>query len=142
LLSELPALKLIDVMKKPPFDFSTYERALQSLRAALTPPPANDRERDGAIQRFEYTFEISWKFAKKVLLLNGINSQSPREVIRELAAIGWIAQPELWFEFLEARNMTSHNYREDVALNVFSKVSLFAAEAEQLLTQLKANAKD
>jgi len=126
-------------MKPKTFDFSKIEKALQSLQAALTPPPANDRERDGAIQRFEYTFELTWKVAKKVLALNGLDAQSPKEIIREMARIGWLTQPELWLEFLDARNLTSHNYREEIATEVFSKVETFAAEAEKILKILKKN---
>ena len=125
-------------MNAEKIDFSKPEKALRSLKAALTPPPANDRERDGAIQRFEYTFELIWKAAKKVLEINGIQSQTPRTIFRDLAQVGWISEPELWFDFLEARNKTSHNYRDDIAEEVFKKSVAFAIEAEALLTILKA----
>jgi nucleotidyltransferase substrate binding protein (TIGR01987 family) len=125
-------------MNAQKINFSKLEKALQSLKSALTPPPANDRERDGAIQRFEYTFELIWKVAKKTLEINGIESQTPRTIFRDLAQVGWISQPELWFDFLEARNKTRHNYREDIAEEVFKKTQAFAIEAEALLVILKA----
>lgn len=62
--------------------FEPLENALTSLKSALVPPPKNDRERDGAIQRFGYTFELAWKLAKRVLAKNGIDSASPKAVIR------------------------------------------------------------
>jgi nucleotidyltransferase substrate binding protein (TIGR01987 family) len=129
-------------MIKVPLDFSKFEKALQSLKAALAPPPANDRERDGAIQRFEYTFELAWKTSGKVLDLHGVSIQSPRGIIRELAFQGWIDNPETWFHFLESRNKTSHTYREDVANEVFSDIPGFAVEAEKLLRTLKSKANE
>lgn len=81
-------------MTQTSIDFSTFEKALQTLKAALDPPPANDRERDGAIQRFEYTFELSWKISKKVLQKHGISTDTPRGIFRELAQQEWISNPE------------------------------------------------
>jgi nucleotidyltransferase substrate binding protein (TIGR01987 family) len=127
---------------KNPVDFSKFEKALSSLEAALIPPPANDRERDGAIQRFEYTFEITWKIAKIVLALHGIDAQSPRTIYRELAKAGWINNPESWFKFLESRNKTSHNYEAEVSASVFADVPEFATEAKKLLVTLKKKSKE
>jgi hypothetical protein len=50
------------------FTLETLVRANQSLKDSLTPPPANDRERDGSIHRFEYTVELSWRLIRKQLL--------------------------------------------------------------------------
>ena len=121
--------------------FEPLEKALQSLKNALNPAPLNDRERDGAIQRFEYTFELSWKAAKRVLLENGIDSRAPKTVIRDLAQQGWIEDAELWLEFLKARNATSHSYQEEVAENVFDHAKKFTKECEKLISILKKNSK-
>jgi len=45
-------------------DFSSLEKAGASLKQALQRPPNNDLERDGVIQRFEYTFELCWKYIR------------------------------------------------------------------------------
>ena len=34
--------------------------ALESLKSGLKEPPKNDLERDGVIQRFEFTFELTF----------------------------------------------------------------------------------
>ncbi len=118
-------------------DYTSLENAIRSLREGLDPPPKNDRERDGAIQRFEYTFELAWKFAKRALDHNGIRSTSPKTVIRDLAEQAWIADAALWMEFLRARNASSHSYEEKTAEEVFQSAVLFVPECEALLKRLK-----
>jgi nucleotidyltransferase substrate binding protein (TIGR01987 family) len=122
-------------------NFSALENALQSLKDALNPPPANDRERDGAIQRFEYTFELSWKVAMRVLREAGIESTTPKAVIRDLAKAGWISNPEEWLGFLKARNLTSHAYKELYAREVFDKAQTLPQACESLLVTLKKQSK-
>ena len=113
------------------------ETALASLLDALSPPPRNDRERDGAIQRFEYTFELTWKVGKRKLEETGIISTSPRSVIRDMAQQGWIMDAELWLGFLRARNYTSHIYSAKLAELVFSHAQAFAAECSSLCQTMK-----
>lgn len=113
-------------------------RALASLNAALEPPPRNDRERDGAIQRFEYTFELAWKTSMRVLREEGLDAGSPKTVIRELARLGWIEDAESWIEFLDARNATSHVYNEAIARRVFDAAVKFTDPCGRLLDQLGA----
>jgi nucleotidyltransferase substrate binding protein (TIGR01987 family) len=120
-----------------PVDFTALDKALGTLDAALTPPPRNDRERDGAIQRFEYTFELAWKTAKKVLAEAGIDSQSPKSVIRDLGQQGLLEDIEKWFGFLRARNATRHTYNDTTADQVFEQTQLFAMECRRLVGILK-----
>lgn len=118
--------------------FTAYDRSLASLEAALQPPPRNDRERDGAIQRFEYSFETVWKTAKRVLQDSGVTSTSPRDVIRDCAAQTWIEDADLWFQFLAMRNRTSHAYDAKTAEEVFNGLAGFLEEAKKLGVKLKS----
>jgi nucleotidyltransferase substrate binding protein (TIGR01987 family) len=114
-----------------------FEQALTSLGKALEPPPRNDRERDGAIQRFEYTFEATWKTAQRNLKMSGIDAASPRDVIREMGRLGWITSVEDWFDFLEKRNLTSHTYQEETAEKVWKAIPDFYKEALALLERFR-----
>ena len=114
------------------------EKALETLESGLKTDVPSDLERDGIIQRFEYCIELSWKTAKKKLDQNTIETDSPREVFRQMAKLGWIADAAIWFEFLNARNKTSHMYREDIAKEIFAIVPSFLIEAKLLLKKLKA----
>jgi len=50
--------------------FENFERAFLLLREAFEKDPAamSDLEKEGAIQRFEYTFELAWKTLKDYLV--------------------------------------------------------------------------
>jgi nucleotidyltransferase substrate binding protein (TIGR01987 family) len=117
-------------MIKPKLD--NYKRALKTLEEAMQAPPASKLERDGIIQRFEYCLEISWNSAKKVLEYQGYKTDTPRNVFRELAKIGWIDNPEEWIEYLEARNKTSHMYHEEIANELFKLVPQFLKSSQHL----------
>ena len=118
-----------------------YEKALTSLDEAFqfvkkTKDPATLRmHRDAAIQRFEFCVELAWKCASKTM---GTNSRAPNVVIREMAQNGFILDPKPWFDFVEARNKTSHTYDEDVAKAVFEAAEKFLPEGKKLLQKLKS----
>jgi len=77
---------------------------------------------DGTIQRFEFTFELSWKLAKSVLSYNGIEAESPRMIIKEGFKIGILKNGEGWINMLEDRNKTSHIYDEKQALSIYKEI--------------------
>ncbi|SEA91664.1 Nucleotidyltransferase substrate binding protein like [Thalassobacillus cyri] len=59
------------------------EKALASFEKLATLKNPNDVERDAAIQRFEFSFEASWKAAKQYLYdIEGVDVGSPKSVIR------------------------------------------------------------
>lgn len=119
-------------------DTSSYEHALETLKTALSKGSLSDLERDGTIQRFEYTFELAWKMMRKTLLALGRSevSASPKPIIRSAAEEGLIDDVESWFGFLEARNLSTHLYSEAEAEAVFKAAKAFLPHAERLLTKL------
>jgi nucleotidyltransferase substrate binding protein (TIGR01987 family) len=128
-----------DDRMQPPPDFTPLGRALQSLQAAQVQPPRNELERDGVIQRFEYTFELCWKSIRRALLFLGRAdvSGSPRPLFRDALEEHLIPTIEPWFTYLEARNATAHLYNSDQAEQVFAAIQGFAAHAEALLQALR-----
>lgn len=91
-----------------------YSRALALLNSALEggPDVLNDLEREGVIQRFEYTVELAWKVLKDFLEFQGaqIASVTPRSVVKEAFAARLIGDGQLWIDMLDHRNMLSHRY--------------------------------
>jgi len=118
-----------------------YKKAINTLEEALNSPPKNKLERDGMIQRFEYCLEISWKMAKKVMEYQNLHVDTPKNVIRELAKIGWINNPEEWLIFLDSRNKTSHMYHEEIAIELFNLLPNFLISSQTLLKILEEKLK-
>ena len=80
------------------------------------------------IQAYEIVFELAWKTMKDYLQFNGIITDTPRETIKEAFSKNIISDGQIWIEMMEARNKTSHTYREEYAkslcddiLNIYSK---------------------
>jgi nucleotidyltransferase substrate binding protein (TIGR01987 family) len=71
-------------------------------------------EKEGFVQRFEYTLELAWKTLKDYLLEQGFDLASPKEVIRQAFQNEIITDGEVWMEALSRRNLTSHTYNPEV----------------------------
>lgn len=120
-------------------DLTSFLRAVGQLELASENSPANDLARDGCIQRFEYTFELAWKMLRRHFALEDAASadrMTKKDLFREAAKQGLIADPIPWFGFLEARNTTSHVYDADKAELVYDQGRLFVPEVRNLLNAL------
>lgn len=127
------------MMEISEIDLARLDAALASLKEAVAREVSNDLERDGAIQRFEYTFEMSWKTIRRFLRALGRNevSGSPKPVLRDAIEENLIRDVEKWFEFLEARNRSSHIYSEAEALRVYALAKAFPPYVDSLLNELR-----
>ena len=96
------------------YRFRNFSRAYTLLREAMERKVAelNELEREGAIQRFEYTFELAWLTLKDRLEYAGVTLSeiTPRNVIREAFAAKLIADADPWMDMLVDRNLMSHTY--------------------------------
>lgn len=96
-----------------------YHRAVQRLGVALTRDiEQDDVYLDAAIQRFEFSFELGWKLMRALLLLEGVEANSPRSSIREAWKQGIVADAEAWLSMLEARSLSAHTYNEKTAREI------------------------
>jgi len=84
---------------------------------------ANDLQRDGLIQRFEFTFELAWKTLKAIFEDEGLYGlNSPKTVLREAFSAGLIEDEELWLVMLNDRNSTTHIYNEKIATEICNRI--------------------
>ena len=95
--------------------------------------PLNDLEREGVIQRFEYTFELSWNVLKDRLQYDGvlIAPISPRQVIREAFQATLIDDCETWIDMLTDRYLMSHTYDSERFEAVARKYTLTVSRCSQ-----------
>ena len=52
--------------------FSNYCKALERLEDFLEPPALNEREQQGLIKAFEYTYELAWNTLRDLLRSQGM----------------------------------------------------------------------
>lgn len=133
-------------------NLKSLEKALVSLEETLK--RANDNElmsklddvtqravQAGAIQNFEFTYELCWKFMKRWLDHNlgaaYVDGISRRELFRISAEHQLIENIEKWFVYHEARNRTSHTYENNIADEVFNLTNSFQKDARIFFDSLK-----
>ncbi len=94
--------------------FSNFSRALSLLREAMEEDvfSLKQLEKEGIIQRFEYTFELAWKVLKDKMEFDGIvlDQISPKTVVRQAFAAKYINDPDTWLKMIGDRNLISHTY--------------------------------
>lgn len=118
-----------------------FERVVGRLADALE-KEKDEYIRDSAIQRFEFTFELSWKTMKAFLEEQGITVYSPRDSIRSAFQVGLIEEDPDWLETIELRNLTSHTYNEATAEEIYEKLPKTLTLYRLLLNKLKERTKE
>ena len=120
-------------MTKLEVTIQQFEKAVKRLKEVLD-VPETDIVRDSAIQRFEFTLDISWKMLKAFLEEEkGIICVSPKECFREAYRQGAIDYDEDWIKFVDMRNETVHTYDEDIAERIYSQLPEALSHFEELL---------
>jgi nucleotidyltransferase substrate binding protein (TIGR01987 family) len=112
-------------------------RAVTRLDEALA-EPESAFIRDAAIQRFEFCFELAWKAVQAVARLEGQDCASPRAAFGVAWRNQWVAEETPWLDMLDARNKTSHTYRESVALDVYRSLGGHVPHLTALRSALSA----
>ncbi len=95
-----------------------------------------EQEKAGAVQAFEFCYELSWKLMKRVLESHGLEVGSPRDTFRKAHEEGLIDDPELWFEFQKKRNLSVHTYNQDSLDLIVESFDLFSLELAKFLTKV------
>jgi nucleotidyltransferase substrate binding protein (TIGR01987 family) len=127
-------------------DITSLGNAVGRLREGLARSerePADEQLRDGLIQRFEFTYELSHKMLRRYLKES---AASPDEIdrlpfadlIRTGNAQGLLRSAwPAWRRFREMRARTSHTYDVKAASQITSAIPAFLEEAEHLYAELQ-----
>ncbi len=94
------------------YRFRNFERAYNLLREPFASKNLSTLEKEGVIQRFEYTLELAWKLLKDYLEHQGLTLPeiTPRRVIRAAFESGLIAEGDAWQRAIDDRNKMAHTY--------------------------------
>lgn len=106
-------------------NFYNALKRLNEANVAYKKNKKNDIFRDALIKRFEFTFELSWKCLKEYLTYNGVPVRdTPRDIIKTAYQKELINNEKAWLAMMEARNLTSHIYKEAQAIAIAEDISL------------------
>ncbi len=120
-------------MLKVQIKFEKFKKALSSLEAIYLNPVKKDRANiDATIKRFEFTFELAWKFLKDYFLEHDLQLNYPKEIIKEAFTVNLIDNESLWIQMLSDRNMTSHTYDEKLADEIYNRIKTYVPELNKL----------
>jgi nucleotidyltransferase substrate binding protein (TIGR01987 family) len=132
-------------MSNSSLDLTSFNNAISQLEQGLTDARANAKNqlmRDGVIQRFEYTYELSYKTLKRFLEATEASAQTIEAMSfpdlirtaseRDLLLHGW----DIWTKYRTARGTTSHAYDAKKAAEVFSIIPAFLEDVRYLLDQI------
>ena len=131
-------------------DLSSLRDALAALDTSLryleselaADPGLRDQFRAAAIQAFEFTYELSFKFMKRQLeqMVSApvaVDEMSFMQVVRASAEAGLLEEVSRFFEYREARNITSHSYDKRTAERIVAVLPRFALDVHALLQRLE-----
>ena len=134
-----------------PLDLSSLTDALAALNGSLrylksdlaADQGLRDQFRGAAIQAFEFTYELAFKFMKRHLerlaaVPSALDEMSFMQVVRAAAEAGLVQDVSRFHAYREARNITSHSYDRLKADRILATLPEFAADVAALLAQLEA----
>ena len=108
--------------------FQQLDNALKKLEEVVVLPLGPQKfEIDLTIHRFEFTIELFWKALRKKLSDEyGINVAGPKPVLQKAYLAQLISNEEIWLSMLDDRNMTSHTYKEALALEIYKNIKCYS----------------
>src|SRR6266403_5174966 len=126
-------------------DITSLGNAVGRLREGLERhkrEPTDEQIRDGLIQRFEFTYELTHKMLKRYLKETAaspdeIDRMPFADLVRSGNAQGLLRSDwPAWRRFREMRARTSHTFDAQVASQVASALPGFLEEAEHFYAEL------
>ena len=132
--------------------FDNLKRAFLLLREVMEiiqERKLSPLEQEGVIQRFEYTWELTWKVLKDYLEYSGIvlDTITARSVIKEAIAAKIIDNGDVWMDALDSRNKMSHtyNYKDfekiiiSIEKNYYPELNNFYLKMLKISTKIDSN---
>ena len=135
-------------MTSAPIDLSSLCKALAQLREAIAfwqtrvdGDPLKPHLRSSVIQSFEFSYELSVRAARRVLIERAesadlVRDLSFNDLLRRALDAGFPMALDAWRRWRDLRNGTSHAYDEERAQEVALAALAFVEDANSLLDHL------
>ncbi|MBI4126494.1 MAG: nucleotidyltransferase substrate binding protein [Deltaproteobacteria bacterium] len=118
------------------YSLGQFEKALQRLREAITQAQDGDPlKQDGAIQRFEFTFELMWKTLKVYFEYLGKRIANPRDTFKEAFRQQLFSDEKVFLDMLDDRNTSTHAYDFETTRKIFGHIQTSYLVAMELLVK-------
>ena len=119
-------------------------RLLEVTEANRLMDGLSELELEGLVQRFEYTFELSWKVLQDILIYKGYEFMlGPNGTLKMALEDGLISDHDGWRKMLRSRNTLSHVYDESEALPIirliYNDYAPLLKQLDETLRNLSAN---
>lgn len=99
------------------------KKSAKRLKEAADKKEFTELEKDGLIQRFEFTFELAWKTMKDYLESQGFaDISSPKKALQKSFSTELVADGNVWINMLEDRNRMSHLYNRAASETIFKNI--------------------
>ena len=107
--------------------FANFNRAFvklqEAVQAAKDATGLSELEKEGTLQRFEYTHELAWNVMKDYLIYQGNTTiGGSRDATREAFKINIIEDGEAWMDMIKSRNLTTYTYDEQTADKIYQRI--------------------
>ncbi len=106
--------------------FENYKKAFQQLENGVNyakKKTLSDLEKEGLIQRFEYTQELAWQTIKNFYEYIGeTDIQGSRDAFRIAFNRGLISDGKIFMQTIKSRNKTVHTYNEETVNEIFHEI--------------------
>lgn len=123
--------------------FGNYKKALQKLIEVVDSgkrsKDLSELEKEGLVQRFEYTFELAWKTLQDLLIFRGYNViPEPNSILKKSLEDALISDHDGWRKMMQARNSTTHTYDEENAAKIVEQIyATYASLLRELRKELE-----
>ncbi|PTN07967.1 nucleotidyltransferase substrate binding protein [Mangrovibacterium marinum] len=106
--------------------FENYKKALATLTKGVQQyhdSGLSELEKQGLIQGFEFTHELSWKVMQDFLKEKGeINIYGSKDATRLAFNRGLLTNGEAWMNMIADRNLSSHTYQEEISEQILHRI--------------------
>lgn len=121
------AVKALKTLEEALDGFARAEKI--SKLSGEPPEQVRNTYRDSMIQRFEYTYDGTWKYIKLYLQDAGITLRlvGPKSIFKECVRMELIKpeQGETAMKMVDARNETTHHYDEAVIEEIAKQIPVY-----------------
>lgn len=132
----LNALKTLQEAQKDIMDAGEIARC-----AHKKPEVVYRTYRDSLVQRFEYTFDTTWKYVSEYLEAEGRvpEVKTPKAIFREGLKLAILSEDEtrLALKMVDHRNVTTHGYDEELVEEIVKNIPDYIVLFEHLLQRTR-----